>query len=201
MTKGEYLIMKKLSRAQAWDLLTTYVDEDSLLEHSLIVETIMRYYAKLNNEDPDVWGVTGLLHDMDWQKFPEEEHCHKTAEILREQVADEVYIRAILSHDCHCTNVYPKTPMEKTLYAIDELSGIILADIKIRPSKSVLDLKPKSVKKKFKEKSFARNVDRDAIKEGIEWLGSDLNTVIKNCIAAMQGNAEALGLVDNVKQD
>lgn len=192
--------MKKMSRDQAWSLLQKYVDDPSLLEHSLIVETIMRYYARLNNEDPDVWGVTGLLHDLDWQKFPEEQHCFKTAEILRTHAVDELYIHAIMSHDCHCTGVFPKTPLEKTLYAIDELSGIILADIRIRPSQSVLDLKAKSVKKKFKSPSFARSIDRNAITEGIAWLDSDLTTTINHCLTALQENAAALGLVGNIDQ-
>lgn len=105
--------MKKMSRDQDWSLLQKYVDDPSLLEHSLVVETIMRYYARLNNEDPDVWGVTGLLHDLDWQKFPEKQHCFKTAEILRAHAVDEFYIHAIMSHDCHCTGVFPKTLLEK----------------------------------------------------------------------------------------
>lgn len=192
--------MKKMSRDQDWSLLQKYVDDPSLLEHSLVVETIMRYYARLNNEDPDVWGVTGLLHDLDWQKFPEKQHCFKTAEILRAHAVDEFYIHAIMSHDCHCTGVFPKTLLEKNLYAIDELSGIILADIRIRPSQSVLDLKAKSVKKKFKSPSFARGADRNAITEGIAWLNSDLTTTINHCLTALQENAAALGLVGNIDQ-
>lgn len=185
---------KKLSRDEAWEILTQYVDDPSLLAHSQIVEAIMRYYARQNGADEDVWGVTGLLHDMDWQKW-EAEHTFKATEILRDRGVDEVYIHAIQSHAYHFeTEVEPVTLMEKTLYAMDELSGLIYADVQIRPSHSILDVKVKSINKKFRQASFARGIDRNAINEGLAMLNMELNTAIEGCINAMKENVDELGL-------
>lgn len=186
--------MQKLSREKAWQLLTTYVDDPSLLQHSLIVETIMRHFAQLNHADPDVWGIVGLLHDLDWQRYPEQ-HCYKTAEILRTAGIDEVYIHAIMSHSYGIdTDVKPSNLMEKTLFTIDELSGLIAAVTKIIPSHRINDVKVKSVKKKFNRSTFAAGVNRNLINQGLAMLNVPLTDIIQECLNAMQANATALNL-------
>lgn len=186
--------MEKLDRQTAWQLLATYVDEPSLLQHSLIVETIMRHFAELNHADADVWGVVGLLHDMDWQKYPDQ-HCFKTAEILRAHHVDEVYIHGIMSHSYGIdTDVMPSNLMEKTLFTIDELSGLIVAVTKMMPSHSINDVKVKSVRKKFNRPAFAAGVNRDIINQGLAMLDMNLDDVIQECLTAMQANAAALNL-------
>lgn len=185
---------KKLSREEAWELLTQYTKTPALRKHALAVETVMRHFAKINGEDMEDWGVCGLLHDLDYEKFPEH-HCQKAEEIMREHGIDEVYIRAM---NCHgygiCTDVKPESKMEKTLFTVDELTGLINALCLMRPSKSVLDLELKSVKKKFKDKSFAAGVDRNTIRTGCEMLGMELDDVIRETIEGMKEKAEALGL-------
>lgn len=189
---------KKLSREDAWNLLTEYNQTPALQKHALQVEAAMRHFAVLNGEDPDVWGVCGLLHDLDYEKFPEE-HCHKAEEIMRERGIDETYIRAMMAHGYGiCTDVKPESQLEKTLYTIDELTGLINAACLMRPSKSVLDLEVKSIKKKFKDKRFAAGVNREVILKGCEMLGTDLDTVIKETIEGMKENAEEIGLRGNL---
>lgn len=189
---------KKLSREEAWELLTQYTKTPALRKHALAVETVMRHFAKINGEDMEVWGVCGLLHDLDYEKFPEQ-HCQKAEEIMREHGIDEVYIRAM---NCHgygiCTDVKPESKMEKTLFTVDELTGLINALCLMRPSKSVLDLELKSVKKKFKDKSFAAGVNRDTIRSGCEMLEMELDEVIRETIEGMKENAAEIGLKGNL---
>lgn len=189
---------KKLSREDAWSLLTEYTATSALRKHALAVEAVMRHFAKLNNEDEEVWGVAGLLHDLDYEKYPEE-HCTKATEIMQQHGIDETYIRAM---NCHgygiCTDVKPESMMEKTLYTVDELTGLINALCMMRPSKSVLDLEVKSVKKKFKDKSFAAGVNRDTIRNGCEMMGLELDAVILETIEGMKENAQAIGLKGNL---
>lgn len=190
--------MKKLSRQDAWGLLSEYTKTAALRTHALAVEAVMSHFAKIYGEDEEVWGVVGLLHDVDYEKFPNE-HCHKVVEILKENAVDDFYIHAVCSHGYDiCTDVKPEHRMEKVLYTIDELTGLINALCLMRPSKSVLDLEVKSVKKKFKDKSFASGVNREIIVKGCEMLEMPLDEVIKETIAGMQEKAEVLGLKGNL---
>ena len=169
---------KMLTRQEAWELLTKYTKTPSLQKHALAVEAVMKHFAKLNNEDVEKWGVVGLLHDLDYEQFPEE-HCHKVVEIMQEEGIDDFYIHAVCSHGYGiCSDVKSEHIMEKVLFTIDELTGLINALCLMRPSKSVLDLEVKSVKKKFKDKSFASGVNRQIVKDGCEMLGMSLDEVI-----------------------
>ena len=154
------------TREEAWKLLNEYNKSDALLKHGLAVEGVMRHFAEINGEDPEKWGVIGLLHDLDYEMYPEK-HCVKTAEIMRENDIDEDYIHAVCSHGWGlCCDVEPVEKMEKVLYTIDELTGLINAACLMRPSKSVLDIEVKSVKKKFKSSGFAAGVNREVIQKG-----------------------------------
>lgn len=185
---------KKLAREDAWALLTEYTKTLALQKHALMVEAVMEHFGRLAGEDAEVWGVAGLLHDLDYEMYPEE-HCKKAEEIMRERGIDETYIRAMSCHGYGlCTQTKPETQMEKTLFAIDELTGLIHAVCIMRPSKSVLDLEVKSVKKKFKDKRFAAGVDRDVIRQGCEMLGMELDELIQETIEGMKEKAEAIGL-------
>ena len=156
----------KLSREDAWKLLTEYTRTPSLQNHALTVEAVMRHFARLNGEDEEIWGVAGLLHDLDYEQYPQE-HCRKAEEIMREKGIDEIYIRAMKCHGYGlCTDTKPESQMEKVLYTIDELTGFIHAVSLMRLSRSVQDLEVKSVKKKFKDKAFAAGVNRDVIRSG-----------------------------------
>lgn len=189
---------KMLTRQEAWELLTRYTKTPSLQKHALAVEAVMKHFAKLNNEDVEKWGVVGLLHDLDYEQFPEE-HCHKVVEIMQEEGIDDFYIHAVCSHGYGiCYDVKPEHIMEKVLFTTDELTGLINALCLMRPSKSVLDLEVKSVKKKFKDKSFASGVNRQVVKAGCEMLGMSLDEVIKETIEGMKTEAEAIGLKGNL---
>ena len=154
----------------------------------------MRHFAALNGEDPDLWGVVRLLHDLDYEQYPDQ-HCAKVQEILGEKGVDEAVIRAVASHGYGmCSDIEPLSRLEKTLYTIDELSGLITAAALMRPSRSVMDIEVKSVKKKFKDKRFAAGVDREVIVKGAEGLGMELDAVIAETIRGMQEVAEAIGL-------
>ncbi len=183
------------TREEALDLLKKYNQNDALLKHALAVEAVMEHFAeKYGEEDKEKWRVVGLIHDLDYERYPEE-HCHKTKEILQGEGWPEDYIHAVISHGWKiCSDVEPVERMEKVLYTIDELTGLIVATVLMRPNKSIMDLTPKSVKKKFKQKSFAAGVDRDIIEEGAAMLGLELNEVIAETIAGMQNIAEDLGL-------
>ena len=178
--------------------MTEYTKTPALRKHALAVEVVMCHFARLNGEDEEVWGVAGLLHDLDYEKFPEE-HCKKAEEIMRERGIDDVYIRAM---NCHaygiCTDIKPESKMEMVLFTIDELTGLINALCLMRPSKSVLDLEVKSVKKKFKDRSFAAGVNRDVVRSGCELLGMELDDIIRETIEGMKVKAEEIGLKGNL---
>ncbi len=187
--------MKTPTREQALQLLKEYNENESLIRHALAVEAVMLHFAQLfKAEDPEKWGIIGLVHDIDYEKFPDQ-HCIKAREILEEQDWPEDYIRAVVSHGWKiCTDVEPQSDLEKVLYTIDELTGLISATAIMRPSKSILDLTPKSVKKKWKQKSFAAGVNREVIEEGAKRLGMELGEVIAETIKGMQNVAEEIGL-------
>jgi putative nucleotidyltransferase with HDIG domain len=182
------------TREEAYQLLTEYNKSDSLIKHALAVEGVMRYFARKRGEDEEKWGVIGLIHDLDYEKFPEE-HCHKSEEILKEKGWPEEYIRAVVSHGWGlCSEVEPQTELEKVLYTIDELTGLVVTTALVRPSKSVMDVKVKSVKKKWKDKRFAAGVDRSIIEKGAEMLGMELTDLLADTLAGMQEVAEEIGL-------
>jgi len=182
------------TREEAYQLLTEYNKSDSLIKHALAVEGVMRYFARKRGEDEEKWGIIGLVHDLDYEQFPEE-HCHKSEEILKEKEWPEEYIRAVVSHGWGlCSNVEPQTELEKVLYTIDELTGLVVTTALVRPSKSVMDVKVKSVKKKWKDKRFAAGVDRSIIEKGAQMLGMELSDVMADTIAGMQEVAEEIGL-------
>ena len=182
------------TREEAYQLLTEYNKSDSLIKHALAVEGVMRYFARKRGEDEEEWGVIGLVHDLDYEQFPEE-HCHKSEEILKEKGWPEKYIRAVISHGWGlCSEVEPQTELEKVLYAIDELTGLVVTTALVRPSKSVMDVKVKSVKKKWKDKRFAAGVDRSIIEKGAQMLGMELTDLLADTLAGMQEVAEEIGL-------
>ncbi len=186
--------MAEILRKEAWELLHTQVKKEALIRHALSVEAVMRYFANQFGEDEEEWGVIGLCHDIDYEKHPDE-HLSFAAEMLSEANWPEGYIRAVLSHGWGiCSDVEPKTRLEKTLFTIDELTGLITASALVRPSKSILDLKVKSVKKKWKVKAFSAGVDRDVIIRGAEMLEMELPQVIEWSIMGMRTVAEAIGL-------
>jgi predicted hydrolase (HD superfamily) len=188
------------TRADALLLLRQYNKNEALIRHALAVEAVMQYCARKRGQDAEKWGIVGLVHDLDYEQFPEQ-HCHKSEAILREHHWPEEYIRAVLSHGWGiCTDVEPQTDLEKTLFAIDELTGLVAATAIVRPSKSVLDMEPKSVKKKWREKSFAAGVNREVIEKGAALLGIDLNELISDAILGMREAAEAIGLRGDVPQ-
>lgn len=180
-------------REEALALLKAY-NGNALVTHGLAVEGTMRYFARKEGEDEEMWGIVGLLHDLDYEKYPEQ-HCHKTAEIMREKGYSEVIIRAIMSHGWGiCTEIEPQSKMEKTLYAIDELTGLITACALVRPSKSVMDLELSSAKKKFKDARFAAGASREVIQKGADMLCVSIDELIIDVIAAMREIAPTLGL-------
>jgi putative nucleotidyltransferase with HDIG domain len=183
------------TRSEALELLLEFNSNPSLIKHAFAVESVMRHFAKVLGEpDIDKWGVIGLVHDLDYEKYPES-HCKKVREMLTERAWPEEYIRAIESHGWGlCTEVQPQETMEKVLYAIDELTGLISAVAILRPSKSVLDLTVKSVKKKWKDKAFAAGVNRAVIEEGAKSLGMELDVIMAETIAGMREVAESIGL-------
>ena len=175
-------------RDEAWNLLTEYNQDKFHLEHGQIVEQTMRYFARKLGyaEEEDFWGIVGLLHDLDFEQFPEE-HCIKQQEIMRERGIDENIIHAVASHGYGITvDIKPEHMMEKVLYAVDELTGLIGAVVLMRPSKSVQDLEVKSVKKKFKSKGFAVGCSRDVIQNGADMLGWSLDELIEQTIEALK---------------
>ena len=184
-----------LNRNDAWQLLTEYTTSESLLKHAMAVEAAVRGYARRFGGDEDDWGVAALLHDFDYERWPTlGDHPTKGSEILRERGYPDWLIRAILSHATEITGVTRDTPLEKTLFACDELSGFIMAASLVRPSKSVLDLEASSVKKRMKDKAFARGVKREDLLAGAELLGLPLEEHITNVIGFMRERADDLGL-------
>jgi putative nucleotidyltransferase with HDIG domain len=185
---------KSPTREAAFDLFRKYNRSDSLIKHALAVEGVMRHFARLRGRDEEKWGIIGLIHDLDYEQYPDR-HCQKSAEILAENEWPEDYIRAVVSHGWGiCSDVKPDSELEKVLYAVDELTGLVTAAALVRPSKSVLDLKAKSVKKKWKDKRFAAGVDRSIIDRGCEMLGMDRTELITETIMGMRTVAEAIGL-------
>lgn len=182
------------TRSDAYGLLIQYNQNDSLIRHALAVEAVMRHFARLFKEDEEKWGIIGLVHDLDYEQFPEA-HCHKVREILEEAQWPEEYIRAVVSHGWKiCSETEPLSALERVLYTIDELTGLIAAAVLVRPDKNIFNLEVKSVKKKWKDKSFAAGVNREVIAEGAERLGMEIESVIRETIRGMQLVADALGL-------
>ena len=182
------------NREEALTLLGQYNQNEALIHHALAVEGAMRYLARKRGADEEQWGIIGLIHDLDYEKFPEQ-HCHKTKTILEEQGWPEEYIRAVISHGWGlCNDVEPGTDLEKCLYTIDELTGLVTAAALVRPSKSVLDLEAKSVLKKWKQKNFAAGVNREVIEKGLQMLGVGLEELIQDVILGMRQVAGEIGL-------
>ncbi len=184
-------------RDAAWGLLTEFTQSESLRKHALAVEACMRAYAKKFGQNQDLWGIVGLIHDFDYEKYPtQEEHPYKGNEILKERGYSDEIRRAIMSH-AEYSGVSRDTPMEKALFACDELAGFITACTLVKPSKSLAEVEAKSVRKKMKDKAFARSVNRNDITTGAADLGVDLEEHIAFCIEAMKGTARELGLEGN----
>jgi putative nucleotidyltransferase with HDIG domain len=182
------------SRESAFELFKKYNKSESLMKHALSVEGVMRYMANKNGEDVEKWGIIGLIHDLDYEMYPEQ-HCIMTEQILREENWPEEYIRAVLSHGWGlATDVKPLSLLEKTIYAIDELTGLVATSALVRPSKSVMDMEARSVKKKWNDKKFAAGVDRSVIEKGAEMLGVSLDELITDCIMGMRIVAKQIGL-------
>ncbi|MFP4641769.1 MAG: HDIG domain-containing metalloprotein [Chloroflexota bacterium] len=179
---------------EALSLLKEFNQNENLLKHAYAVEGAMRYMARQRGEDEEKWGIIGLVHDLDYERWPDQ-HCKKTEEILTERGWPQEYIRAIISHGWGIvTNVEPQTEMEKTLYAVDELTGLVTAAALVRPSKSVSDLEAKSVMKKWKDKSFAAGVDRSIVEKGTEMLNMDLRDLVSEVIMGMREVSDRIGL-------
>jgi putative nucleotidyltransferase with HDIG domain len=182
------------SRDEAWKLLTEYTEKEGLRKHALAVEASMRHYARLFGEDEELWGLTGLLHDFDYERWPDaENHPYRGNEILAAQGYPEIMRTAIMGHAPY-TNVPRETRLAKALYACDELSGFVTAVALVKPGKSLKEVDVPSVKKRFKEKAFARGVHREDIYQGTEELGIPLDEHIANVIQALQAASESLGL-------
>jgi putative nucleotidyltransferase with HDIG domain len=179
---------------EALSLFQEFNQSESLLKHAYCVEGVMRYMARKAGEDEEKWGIVGLMHDLDYERFPEQ-HCCKAQEILEERGWPEEYIRAIVSHGWGiCNDVEPQSKMEKTLYAIDELTGLIIAVALVRPSRSVADLEARSVMKKWKDKAFAAGVNRSLIEKGAAMLGVALTELVTDVIMGMRQVADRIGL-------
>jgi len=186
--------MDKPTRDDAWNLLNEYIQSDNLIKHCLAVEGVRRDLARKDGEDEEKWGVVGLIHDVDYQQYPDQ-HCTKVRDILEDRGWPEEYIRAVQSHGYSRVNdIEPQSLMEKSLFAIDELTGLVTATALVRPSKSVLDTKAKSVKKKWKDKGFSAAVDRDLIQSGVDRLGVELTELISDTIMGMREVADEIGL-------
>jgi len=184
-----------MNRDDAWQLLTEYTKNESLLKHAMAVEAAVRGYARKFGEDEEGWGITALLHDFDYERWPTlGDHPVKGSEILREKGYPDWMIRAILSHAMEITGVTRDSLLEKTLFACDEMAGFLTAASLVRPSKSILDLEASSVVKRMKDKAFARAISRDDLRAGAELLGLPLADHITNVIAFMRERADALGL-------
>jgi len=189
------------TREDAWAILNEFAKNPQLIKHGLGVESAMRAYARRYDGDSEVWGITGLLHDYDYERFPEVgEHAVRGAAILKERGWHEEIWYGVLSHADYA-NAPRTTPMQKVLYAVDELVGFVAAVALVRPSKAVADVEVPAVKKKFKDKAFARGVHREQIFTGAEQLGVDLDEHIQVVIDAMKGNAAALGLAGSPHPD
>ncbi len=191
------------TREDAWKLVCEYTQSESLRKHMVAVETCVRAYARKAGADDETWAIAALLHDFDYERWPNLEHSPDSghpsegAKILRERGYSEQIIRAVITHADYC-GIPRETPLEHTLFACDELAGFITACVYVRPSKSVLDLEMDSVKKKLKDKAFAKGVNRDDVRNGAVELGIPIEEHIAFCIAAMRENCDALGLRGNL---
>jgi putative nucleotidyltransferase with HDIG domain len=184
----------KPTRQEALSLLIQYTHSESLIKHALSVEAVMRHYATLYGEDVEKWGIIGLVHDLDYEQYPEQ-HCTMTRKILEQEKWPEEYIRAVVSHGWGiCSDTEPIHIMEKALYTIDELTGLVTASVLIRPSKSIFELEVKSVKKKWAMKNFAAGANREVIEKGALMMEKDLDFIIAETIAGMKTAAAAIGL-------
>lgn len=185
-----------INRSQAWEILNKYVESESLIKHSLAVEAAMEHFAEVFEEDRELWGIIGLLHDIDYEKYPDE-HCSKVFDIFEKEGLPREYSQAISSHGYGILDYVkrePESKMEKTLYMVDELTGLVIASVLVRPSKSILDIKPKSVKKKWKDSSFAKNISRKTIDRGLEYLEMDRTYAIEETIEALKKACDQLDL-------
>lgn len=179
---------------EAVALVKEFNTNESLIKHALAVEGVMRHMARKHAQDEEEWGIIGLVHDLDYERFPEQ-HCRKAQEILAERGWPDSYVRAVMAHGWGlCTDVEPQTFLEKTLYAIDELTGFVTACALVRPSRSVMDLEVSSVKKKWKQKGFATGADRAVIEKGAQMLGVEIDALIADVIQGMRSVADAIGL-------
>lgn len=184
----------KPTREEGLELFRKYNKSESLYRHALSVEAVMRHMARKHGEDEEMWGVIGLIHDLDYEMYPEQ-HCKMTEVIMREEGWPEEYIRAVISHGYGiCSDAQPQTLLEKTLYAIDELTGLVTTSALVRPSRSVLDMEAKSVLKKWNDRKFAAGVDRSVIEKGAADLGVELKDLVADAIAGMREVAEEIGL-------
>jgi predicted hydrolase (HD superfamily) len=185
------------SREDALQLFRKYNKSESLLKHALSVEGVMRFMARKAGEDEDKWGIIGLVHDLDYEMYPDQ-HCTMTRKILEESGWPEVYIRAVVSHGWGLvSDVEPVSLLERTLFAMDELTGLVTTSALVRPSRSVMDMEAKSVKKKWTDRRFAAGVDRSVIEKGAEMLGVSVDELITDCILGMRTVAEEIGLKGN----
>lgn len=185
------------TREQAIDLLRQHNKEESHMHHARAVEAAMRHFAALYNEDPEFWGIVGILHDIDWEETSSapETHCHIAPDILKAAGVDGNIIHAVQSHGFGiCTDIEPSNNLERTLFTIDELTGLIITAGLVRPSKSLADLELKSVKKKWKDKAFARGVNREIIKQGAEKMNMSLDDVINETIIALRPVEKEIGM-------
>ncbi len=184
--------MNPLNRDEVWQLLCQYTEADYLRKHHLAVEAAMKWYARKYGQDENLWGNVGLIHDFEYEKYPDQ-HPQKGGELLRENGWPENLVRAVMAHGDHLN--LPRTELiEKTLYAVDELTGLVIAVALVRPSKKIADVDVAAVKKKWKDKAFARGVHREQIVKGAEELGVPLDEHIGNVIEALKGSAAVLGL-------
>jgi len=187
------------TRASALELFKKYNQSESLMKHALAVEGVMRYMARKAGEDEDKWGVIGLIHDLDYEMYPDQ-HCVMTKKILEENNWPGEYVRAVLSHGWGlASDVEPLTLLEKTIFAIDELTGLVTTSALVRPTRSVMDMEARSVKKKWNDKRFAAGVDRSVIEKGAAMLGVSLDDLITDCIMGMREVADAIGLKSNLE--
>jgi putative nucleotidyltransferase with HDIG domain len=182
------------TRESAYELFKKYNKSESLLKHALSVESVMRFMARKYGEDEEKWGVIGLIHDLDYEMYPDQ-HCKMTELILKENNWPEEYIRAVMSHGWGlATDIKPISLLERTIYAVDELTGLVATSALVRPSKSVMDMEARSVRKKWNDRKFAAGVDRSVIEKGAEMLGVSLDELITDCIMGMRTVAKEIGL-------
>ncbi|MCL1804505.1 MAG: hydrolase [Clostridiales bacterium] len=182
------------TREEAMALFLAHNHQENLLKHALAVEAALRHFALLLGEDEEKWGIIGLCHDLDYERYPDQ-HCKMTKVMLEEAGWPEDWVRGVMAHGWKlCTDVEPSLPMEKVIYTVDELTGLIMAAALMRPSRSLMDLELKSVKKKWKDKAFAAGVSREIIQEGADMMGMPIDEVISETILGLRKAAEALGL-------